>query len=559
MNRPVIYQLFVRLFSNTNLTNSFDGELSVNGSGKFNRITTKALQEIKKMGFTHIWFTGVLEHSTTTGFPGIAPDQASVVKGKAGSPYAVRDYYDVDAALAENTVKRMEEFEELIERTHDAGLKVLIDFVPNHLARTYRSDVRPAGIEEFGNNDHISHRFDPQNNFYYLPGEMLHLPSGDEGNYRELPARATGNDCFTASPSVNDWYETVKLNYGVDYENGKTTHFEPVPDTWLKMNHILKFWAEKGIDGFRCDMAAMVPLPFWSQAIGEIKKAFPGIMFIAEIYEPWLYNEFVGEGRFDYLYDKVGLYDTVRAVTTRQAPASMVSNCWRSVEGLGDHMLSFTENHDEQRVASIFFAGTPLAGIPPFVVTAFINRGAVMVYNGQELGEDGTFPVGFSGDDGRTSIFDYGAMPSMARWVNDGLFDGGKLNAAEKDLRSTYSTLLSYINLYPAFSEGGFYDLMWVNHQGDGFPDNHVYAFLRYLKDEVMLVATNFSAEHRRACIRIPSHAIRFIGMKVPEGSRFRRLADQAEFRLNLQPNGDVLLDDITLEGFGYFIGELIH
>lgn len=73
--------------------------------------------------------------------------------------------------------------------------------------------------------------------------------------YKEYPAKATGNNRFDAYPNINDWYETVKLNYGIDYQNGNTPHFNPIPDTWTKMLDILLFWAGKNIDGFRCDMA----------------------------------------------------------------------------------------------------------------------------------------------------------------------------------------------------------------------------------------------------------------------------------------------------------------
>ena len=100
-----------------------------------------------------------------------------------------------------------------------------------------------------GEGDNPQKAFDPQNNFYYIPDTPLTASFDMKGNadeaYKEIPAKATGNDRFDAYPNITDWYETVKLNYGVDYCNGRTCHFNPIPDTWLKMRDILLFWADK--------------------------------------------------------------------------------------------------------------------------------------------------------------------------------------------------------------------------------------------------------------------------------------------------------------------------
>lgn len=555
MNRLVIYQLFVRLFSNTNNTNSHNGELTVNGCGKFEHITSKALREIADMGFTHIWFTGVIEHSTTTGSNDFAGDDACVVKGKAGSPYAIRDYYDVAADLSIIQSERMKEFEALISRTHEAGLKTIIDFVPNHLARTYKSDHRPDNTEDFGLWDNKAFAFHPQNNFYYLPGKSLHLPTASHCNqFHETPARVTGNDCFTATPSLNDWYETIKLNYGLDYLDNKSEHFVPVPDTWKKMNHVLNFWAEKGVDGFRCDMAAMVPVAFWSQAINSIKKKRNDLIFIAEIYEPWLYKDFINQGGFDYLYDKVGFYDTMRDVMTGQAPASRISDCWKGVEGFGHRMLNFLENHDEQRIASWFFCQSPLPGIPATVVATLISCGGFMLYNGQEVGENGELPTGFSGDDGRTSIFDYGTMPSLHRWVNGRKYDSGALTSDEIRLRESYRFIIRLPNNYRSFQSGGFYDLMWVNQQMAQDSGDRVYAFLRYYEKEVMLVAVNFSNIPILTNVCIPYHAIRLIGVETHQNINFIDLYTKVKYTATKEPCGDLQLK-IHLPACGFFIG----
>ncbi|MDE6040644.1 MAG: alpha-amylase, partial [Muribaculaceae bacterium] len=389
--KPVIYQLLPRLFTNYNEHLVANGSLKENGSGKLNDINETILESIRDLGATHVWYTGVIEHAHDADYStyGIRRHNPHVIKGKAGSPYAICDYYDINPDLAENVPHRMEEFESLVERTHKCGLKVLIDFVPNHVAREYFSDVKPAGIEDLGFHDNQEMFFAPNNNFYYITRQQF-APSFDLGSgedaYVEFPAKASGNDCFNAFPNSNDWYETVKLNYGVDYGN-HTEHFDPIPDTWYKMLHILRFWASKGIDGFRCDMVFMVPLAFWHWAIPQVKKHYPNIIFIAEIYDVNLYRPFIDYGGFDYLYDKVNLYDTLRAIETHNHSAARLTGCWQTVEGIGDKMLNFLENHDEQRFASPFYAGDALKAIPSLVVSTMINRGPMMIYFGQELGE----------------------------------------------------------------------------------------------------------------------------------------------------------------------------
>ena len=315
-DKMIIYQVFTRLFGNNRIPTRVNGSIHDNGCGKMADFTTKALNEIKKLGATHIWYTGIIEHATQTSYAdsGITPDHPAVVKGKAGSPYAIKDYYDVDPDLATKVPNRKQEFQNLVNRTHKAGLKVIIDFVPNHVARQYHSDAKPQGVTDLGENDDTHLAFSPQNNFYYVPGTPLQghidLHQNAPTAYEEMPAKATGNDRFDAWPAQNDWYETVKLNYGVDYLGGRSCHFDPVPDTWVKMRDILLYWAATGIDGFRCDMAEMVPVAFWHWAIPQVKEAHPALIFIAEVYNPGEYRNYIHEGHFDYLYDKVGLYDT---------------------------------------------------------------------------------------------------------------------------------------------------------------------------------------------------------------------------------------------------------
>ena len=513
-NKMVIYQVFPRWFGNLRPSPVMNGSLAENGVGKFSAFTPLALSKIKELGVTHVWYTGVIEHATKTDYTmfGIRKDHSAVVKGKAGSPYAIKDYYDIDPDLADNIQNRMSEFEDLVKRTHEAGMKVIIDFVPNHVARQYFSDAREPFVEDLGQTDNVSKAFDVNNNFYYLPGQTLTLrfdPQREEDfAYSEFPAKVTGNNHFDAYPSQNDWYETVKLNYGVDYMHGGACHFNTIPNTWEKMLEILLFWADKGVDGFRCDMAEMVPVEFWNWVIPQVKKV-RDVIFIAEVYNPDEYRNYIYTGHFDYLYDKVGLYDTVRAVMCGQAPASNISHCWQSLEGIQKNMLNFLENHDEQRVASDFFSGDARTGIPGMIVYAAMNTNPVMIYSGQELGERGMDAEGFSGRDGRTTIFDYWSVESLRNWNNNGLFDGAKLTPAERSLREMYAKLLNVVRSEPVIVEGAFYDLMYANSGNPYFNPNRQYAFLRKWKNEVLLVVVNFDRADQCVWVNIPVEAFK--------------------------------------------------
>ena len=503
--KTIIYQLMPRWFTNCNIHCVQNGNIRQNGCGKFNEIDESKLRSIKSLGATHVWYTGVIEHATATDYSryGIQPCNPHVVKGKAGSPYAIRDYYDVCPDFAVKVKNRMAEFESLVERTHSVGLKVIIDFVPNHVAREYESDAKPAGVNDLGEGDNPMMFFDPKNNFYYITGQEFAPQGVDLGHgndaYREFPARATGNDCYTASPGRDDWYETIKLNYGVDPWNGNR-HFDPIPPTWSKMLDILRFWTTKGVDGFRCDMAHMVPVEFWHWAIKQIKAMNPELIFIAEIYDVALYRSYIYEGGFDYLYDKVTLYDTLRGIMCHGWAASELTRCWQTIEGIGDHMLNFLENHDEQRIASRQFLGDPFKAMPAVVVSATMSKCPFMLYAGQELGEPAADAEGYSGRDGRTTIFDYWSVPSLRRWHCD------KPTSEERRLRALYRQLLRLCNSEKTLSQGDFFDLMYVNQ--DTLDTSRQYAYLRHCGGEMTLIVANFGDQDLETAIHIPQHAL---------------------------------------------------
>lgn len=525
-----IYQIFTRLYGACQPANNLpNGTIADNGVAKFNEFTADTLQRIKDYGFTHVWFTGVLEHATQTDYTryGIHLDHPWIVKGRAGSPYAIKDYFDVDPDLAEDVPNRMAEFKALLERTHKAGLKFVIDFVPNHVARSYHSDVAPKGFEDLGAGDDEELAFTPRNNFYYCWGEPLHTENfieAEQGGvpYLEYPAKATGNDVFHAWPNRNDWYETVKLNYGVDYNGGGAQHFDPIPSTWQKMTDILLFWASKGVDAFRCDMAEMVPVAFWHYAIAQVKAKYD-VQFIAEVYNPNEYRNYIHHGGFDYLYDKVGLYDTLHAVICQHTSAAAITNAWQNTDDIKEHMLYFLENHDEQRIASDFFCGDAQKAIPGLVVAACMGNNPLMIYAGQEIGEKGMDAEGFSGKDGRTTIFDYWSVPSLRKLssISHSLKSKNSpnlvLTGKELSLYQDYQHILRLRNENQALSEGLFYDLMYVNYDGtEGFDCHRQYAFLRKTKDELLFCVANFSDNAIKCGVRIPAHAFDFLS--IPSG-----------------------------------------
>jgi glycosidase len=528
-DKLVILQMMFHLWGNKNTTNKENGSAEENGVTKFKDINDLALQKLKSFGYSHLYMTGLIEHATMEDQTaiGIPKDHPDVVKGRCGSPFAIKDYYDVNPFFATDPKKRIQEFELMVGRVHRNKLKIIMDFVPNHLARVYKSDMKPVSIKDFGEDDDKTKSFAPYNNFYYLPNTQFQIPLGvnppvkADAPYIEKPAKVSGNDVFAAKPSIDDWFETVKLNYGVDIQHGRKTYFTPVPPTWIKMVGILKYWASKGIDGFRCDMAEMVPVEFWKYATEEVKIEYPDVIFIAEIYNPKEYHNYIKTGGFDYLYDKVGLYDALRRLVEQKTEATVedITKVWQNESGdISENMLRFLENHDEVRINTPAFAkGDPFAVIPAMVVTATLHTGPLMIYFGQEVGESADEKEGFNQADDRTTMFDFWGVKSHQAWMNDGKFDGGKLTPNQKYLREFYGDLIKFTNGSDAVKKGEFYDLQYV--QGEDYDKKKVYSYLRYSDKQKLLFVCNFNnSKEQNINLNIPEGA--FEAMKLPSSGK---------------------------------------
>ncbi len=528
-NKKVIYQVFTRLFGNDNTNNKPWGTLQENGIGKFNDFTPKALAEIHKLGVSHIWYTGILHHAMVADYTdfGISNDDPDVVKGRAGSPYAVKDYYSVDPDMAEDPAKRMEEFQALIDRTHEQEMKVIIDIVPNHIARKYEGMNNPEGVSDFGADDDTSVEYKKDNNFYYITGESFKVPHWNDnykplggevhplanGKFNENPAKWTGNGSRLSQPDQNDWYETVKINYGVRPDGTKDfdslphnfgsldpqAHFDfwkdkSVPDSWVKFRDIALYWLEKGVDGLRYDMAEMVPVEFWSYLNSSIKVKYPEALLLAEVYNPGLYRDYIHLGKMDYLYDKVGFYDSIKHIVQGHGWTDHIPKVQEEIMDIEHHMLHFLENHDEQRIASPDFAGSAEKGKPAMVVSTTISTSPTLVYFAQEVGEPGAEHAGF-GSPTRTSIFDYIGVPHFQRWTNHKNFDGAGLSLEEKELRNFYKKLLNF-SLNSEALMGDYREIHYFNKDQNPAYDHRIFSFVRWSENEQLIVVSNFDTEN---------------------------------------------------------------
>ncbi len=565
----IVYQVFTRLFGNKDTTNKPWGTLEENGVGKFNDFTNEALNAIKDLGVTHIWYTGVPHHALVRDYTafGIDNDDPDVVKGRAGSPYAVKDYYNVNPDLATDVTNRLEEFEALIARTHNAGLKVVIDIVPNHVARHYKSLKKPEGEKDFGEEDDSTLEYKRDNDFYYIPGQPFKVPVAQnnykplggeahpmaDGKFEENPAKWTGNGSRLAQPDFNDWYETVKINYGIkpdgtpDFDTlpaiyaGKSIEEhaafwkdKSVPSSWKKFKNIALYWLDKGVDGFRFDMAEMVPVEFWSYMNSAIKTKNPQATLIAEVYNPAQYRNYIHKGKMDYLYDKVELYDTLKHIMQGHGSADNLVKIQDGLKDIEHHMLHFLENHDEQRIASPPFAGRAEKGKPAIVVSATISTSPTLIYFGQEVGEPGAEAAGF-GSPTRTSIFDYIGVPHHQRWMNGGKFDGGLLSAEEKELRNFYRSLLNFTISSPALM-GNYAEIHSHNRQINPYYSNKLFSFARWNKGQKLLVISNFNeVSSWSGTIALPSSLQQTWDLKNGEYSLKNALENSNRFTLKVE------------------------
>ena len=517
-----------RLWGNDKVRPKKNGGLSDNGTGKFSDIDSATLEYLKWLGCSHVWYTGVIRHSTQESKQGCVPSHPQFVKGKAGSPYAICDYYDVNAYLADDPANRMGEFEELLKRSHEAGLKVIIDFVPNHVSRDYGKVGFSAGHPCLGADDDKNVHWAAENDFFYYPGQKLQLPSECPKGidpYEEFPAMATGNNCFTPNPGVNDWYETIKINY-CDFHTS----------TWDKMLDIVMFWAAKGVDGFRCDMVELVPPQFFQWLIKRVKETYPEIIFVAEVYKKDLYNQYIKEVGFDYLYDKSGLYDVIRAVVEKAVndngmPVELwqsttgITRSWQFLNNLQPHMLNFLENHDDQRYASEYF-GKDSCTFAALYTSLFLNTAPFMIYFGEEVGEKGMEEEGFSGVNGRTTIFDWWSVGSIRRLrkviakgeyktLSVSALNKAGLKSDEARIFARFAQATRFASTDSAITKGTTYDLCYCNFASDGFNKDRHYAFLRDFENHTLLVAANFSMVPTTMKLRIPQHA--FDWMEIPQ------------------------------------------
>lgn len=537
----VVYQVFTRLFGNTNSTNKPWGTIEENGVGKFADFTDEALLGIKELGVTHIWYTGILHHALVNDYTniGISNDDPDVIKGRAGSPYAVKDYYNVNPDLATNPAKRLEEFETLIARTHKHDMKVIIDIVPNHIARKYEGKTNPKDVVDFGANDDKTLEYHRDNNFYYIPNQMFKVPVNEnyqplggekhpliDGKFDENPAKWTGNGSRLAQPDINDWYETVKINYGIKPDGSKDfdelpkdfaqkdyqAHYnfwkdKTVPNSWVKFKDICLYWIAKGVDGFRYDMAEMVPYEFWSYLNSNIKMKNPEAFLLAEIYNPAAYRDYINYGKMDYLYDKVELYDTLKNIIQGKGSTKHIAAIQKGKADIEHHMLHFLENHDEQRIASPEFAGNPRKALPAMILSATISTSPTMIYFGQEVGEPGAQNAGFS-QPSRTSIFDYIGVPHHQRWMNNGKFDGGQLSKEETFLRDYYKRLFNFVKTSSALM-GKYEEINTFNLENNDTYDKGLFSFVRYNDKEKLIIINNFNDKQLALVnLKIPKNII---------------------------------------------------
>ncbi len=205
-------------------------------------------------------------------------------------------------------------------------------------------------------------------------------------------------------------------------------------------------------------------------------------------------------------------------------------------------MLNFLENHDEQRIASDFFAGSATKGIPGMIVAATMNTNPVMIYFGQELGERGMDKEGFSGMDGRTTIFDYWSVDSIRNWRNNGAFGTTKLTEEQNSLRKFYLQLIKVAREEECIHSGKFFDIMYANYENPAFNSTKQYTFLRSSGNEFILVVANFDSYNADISVHIPEEAFYYTGIDPQKVKSAKELLSKKNFKLNTNWNKSLIL-----------------
>jgi len=305
----------------------------------------------------------------------------------------------------------------------------------------------------------------------------------------------------------------VKLNYGHDFRKGANTSeledLDSVPDTWLKLDQVIEYWQSMGVDGFRCDMAHMVPISFWKWLVARGRDRDEHVYFTGEAYdsdptkltEGNVLHQLLDSG-FDSVYDSRS-YDLVKGIYEEGKWANDLD------ELLWDHkrlhkMLRYIENHDEVRVASPGNWGDWGASVGKAATAVIMGTGrsGMLLYSGQEVAENAAEAEGFSKADGRSSIFDYWSGEQLCKWTNQLKFDGGRLDQYQQDLRAWYAWWYNLMH-EPEFRCGEVFGLNNYNKEntkfgrleGETVSGHWIYAYLRYTEELISLVVVNLHPE----------------------------------------------------------------
>ena len=244
-------------------------------------------------------------------------------KGELGSYYAVKNYCDINPEFG-----TLADFDNFVAEAHRLGLRVVIDWVANHTS--------PDAV--------------------WVTGQPAEWYERD----------AEGNTTFTA-----DWSDTANLNY----EN---------PEVWKGMQAALRFWMERGIDGFRCDMACEVPLEFWQETIAGLRADYPHMYWLAEGEEPKLHT--LSGFNASYSWELHHMMNSI--ARGEQGVEDLLAYLAKDAERhpANAFRLMFTSNHDENSWAGTEFERMGDAAKLMAVLTFTLPGGQPLIYTGQEIG-----------------------------------------------------------------------------------------------------------------------------------------------------------------------------